>query len=128
MRTHQGRPRLSHALRLRCPLCGHRPITHKFGELVEQCPGCGYAFEKEEGYWVGALIVNMAMVIVSFAVAFALGLALTWPDVPWTVLTIACMVVVGIVPIVFYPLSKTIWIWVDLTIHPYTDQERLSRF
>lgn len=119
----QGPVKLSRALQLRCPLCGHKPITHSFGEIVEQCPGCDYAFEQgESGYYVGALIMNMAVCLGSFLLTFGLGLALTWPDVPWTVLSYVCIGAMVVIPIWFYPRSKTLWIYADLKIHPYGDE------
>lgn len=110
---------------MRCPLCGHKPITKGYGELVEQCPSCGYTYEHgEEGYYVGALIVNMAVCLVSFFVAFLGTILIFWPDVPWGALTWISIAVMIVVPVWFYPRSKTVWIWLDLRIHPYAAGER----
>ena len=125
MHSNQGRPKLSRALRMRCPYCGHRPIRRGFGELVDRCAGCGVAFEQgESGFYVGAMIMSMALCILMFIATFGIGLALTWPDVPWQGLTYVCLVTVGLTPIWFYPRSKTVWIWLDARIHPYTEDER----
>ena len=40
------------------------PIT-----LREHCQECGLRFEREEGYWVGALVINTTVVFGSFLVA-----------------------------------------------------------
>ena len=128
MDSPQSRPKLHRALRMRCPLCGYKPITHSFGEIVERCPGCGYQYGSgESGYYVGALIMNMAVSLVSFVAVFGLALAITWPDVPWTLVTYICIAAMVVVPIWFYPRSKTVWIWADLTIHPYAADERPGR-
>lgn len=110
----------------RCPLCGHREIFRSWGELVERCPGCGYSFEREEGYWVGAMIVNIGVAQALFFALFLGGLALTWPEVPWTTLLVVSLVVMAAFPVWFYPRSKTLWVWLDLRVHPYGD-ERLDR-
>jgi Na+(H+)/acetate symporter ActP len=55
------------------------------------------------------LVVAMTLVIVVFAVVFLGGLALTWPDVPWTTLLIVTIVVNGLLPIVAYPWCMTVW-------------------
>lgn len=111
-------PSLWRALRMRCPVCGHKPITTGYGELVETCPECRTDYAAgEEGYYVGALIVNMAVCLLSFFAAFAIGLAVTWPDVPWTGLTYGLLAVMVVVPIWFYPRSKTVWVWLDLRLH-----------
>lgn len=117
MQTTTGPPRLYDALRMRCPLCSHHPITHSFGEIVEHCPGCGYEFEKgESGYFVGAMIINTAICILAFLLTFGVGLAITWPDVPWTALTYVCLAVMVVLPVWFYPRSKTVWVWLDLAV------------
>jgi uncharacterized protein (DUF983 family) len=111
--------KLSHALRGHCPRCGERRIFARWGELVEHCPRCGYGFEREEGYWVGALIVNIAAAqLLAMAVLLG-GLALFWPDVPWAGLLAVGIPAIAIVPVWLYPRTKTIWVWLDNRIHPY---------
>jgi Protein of unknown function (DUF983) len=85
--------------------------------MVERCPGCGLRFEREEGYWVGAMIVNIAVTELAFLAVFTGGLLLFWPDVPWGWLTFVAVAVNAIVPIVFYPYSKTIWMGLDVLLH-----------
>ncbi len=121
-------PSLLHALRMRCPLCGHKPITTGYGQLVDACPSCRYAYAQgEDGYYVGALIINMAVCLISFFLAFVGTILLTWPDVPWGALTFITIGVMIAVPVLFYPRSKTVWIWLDLRIHPYAAGERPVR-
>ena len=84
--------------------------------MVDRCPGCGLRFEREEGYWVGAMIVNIAVTELAFVVVFVGGMALFWPDVRWGWLTVVSVAVNGIVPIVFYPFSKTTWMALDLLL------------
>lgn len=52
------------ALRLRCPVCGlhplFRPLQHIGGvsdwfETLPGCPHCGYAYDRESGYFMMAL-------------------------------------------------------------------------
>ncbi len=86
--------------------------------MVERCPECGYSFAREDGYWVGALIVNIAVAEAWFAVLFAAVVLATMPDVTWQPLLVVAVVTNGILPIVFYPYSKTLWMAVDLHIHP----------
>ena len=110
---------LRRALRRRCPLCGTKPIFDGWFALRERCPGCNFSFEREEGYWTGALIANIAVAEGLFAILFLGGIIATYPDVPWTPLGIVAAFAMVVLPIVFYPLSKTVWLWVDLAyIHP----------
>ena len=107
----------------RCPRCGHDDIFTSYFGLRHHCPRCGFLFEREEGYWVGAMIVNIAVTEGAFAAVFLGGMLVTWPDVPWTPLLIAGLVLNGLLPILFYPLSKTIWLGIDLFFNPPTIAE-----
>lgn len=112
------------ALRLRCPVCGAKPIFARWGEMVERCPRCAYSFEREEGYWVGAMIVNLGVAQALFLAILLGGVIATRPDIPWPALTVASLGTMLAWPIWFYPRSKTLWIWLDLLVHPYTPEER----
>ncbi len=92
--------------------------------MVDQCPGCGLRFEREEGYWVGGLIVNIAVTELAFLVVLVGGAALFWPDVRWGWLTVVALAVNGIVPVVFYPFSKTIWVALDLLLFRIDPRDR----
>jgi uncharacterized protein (DUF983 family) len=101
----------------RCARCGSGGLFHRWFTMVEWCPRCGLRFEREEGHWVGAMIVNFTVTMLAFVTVLAAGLLLTWPDVPWTGLTVVAVVIVVAVPIVLYPWSKTIWVAIDLLMH-----------
>ena len=107
-----------------CPLCGERRIWKSFGEMVANCPTCDYRYEREEGYWVGAMVVNIGAAMVAFMVVFVGGMIVTWPDVPWNGLLIATVAMMALGPLVFYRQTKTIWVWLDLKVHPYQGEER----
>src|SRR5258708_35651991 len=48
-------------LRLRCPRCGKGKIFRRGFTTFETCPNCGWRFEREEGYWTGAMAVNLIL-------------------------------------------------------------------
>ena len=86
--------------------------------MTADCPRCGHHFEREEGYWLGAIIVNT---VVTFGLFIAIGVGIvlaTWPDVPWNTLLIVTLVFNGLFPLFFYPFSKTIWVALDLVFRP----------
>jgi uncharacterized protein (DUF983 family) len=118
---------LARGLRGACPHCGGRGIFKGIADLEDACPSCGFSFVREEGYWVGAMTVIMALVLVVFGTWFVGGLLLTWPDVPWTGLLVGGILLNGLVPFVLYGWSKTIWLGLDLTFNPARAEEFVDR-
>ena len=121
---------LSRGLRRRCAVCGGGELFTSWSTMVESCPTCGRRFEREEGYWLGAMIVNIAVTEGLFVLVLVGGMVLTWPDVPWTPLLIVAIAVNIIVPILFYPRSKTIWVALDVgflqQMEPGGDRDELG--
>jgi Na+(H+)/acetate symporter ActP len=91
--------------------------------MKEHCSVCGHRFEREPGYWVGAVIINTIVIFATFLAVFGGMVILTWPDVPWPAVLIVTVVVNLLVPVLFYPLSKTIWAALELSWHPLEADE-----
>jgi hypothetical protein len=91
--------------------------------MVDACPICGHRYEREQGYWVGAMIFNTALALMVFLVTLVGGLVVFWPDVPWRALNLGVVILTGLTPIVGYPLSKTLWVAYDLAVHPLEPRE-----
>jgi uncharacterized protein (DUF983 family) len=100
----------------RCPRCGGRGIFTGWWALRDECPTCHLRYEREEGYWLGAIAINTGVTIAAFAAVFVLSIVATWPDPPWTAISVTTVATCAVVPILFYPLSKTVWVAVDLTL------------
>jgi uncharacterized protein (DUF983 family) len=81
--------------------------------MVNDCPRCGLHFEREAGYWTGALAINTILVGGAFAVTFVIALVLTVPNVPVAPLLAIVIPIVLIGPLVTYPFSKTLWVAID---------------
>jgi uncharacterized protein (DUF983 family) len=96
-----------------CPRCGGGNLFSGWFAIQPECPHCGLHFEREPGYWTGAMAVNITVVSVVFAVAFVVALALTIPDVPVGLLLGIFVPLIVALPIVYYPFSKTVWVAVD---------------
>ena len=102
------------AARRRCPRCGLGGIFTGWSRLAPRCPDCDLDFEHEEGYWTGAMLLNLTVTLGVFLVVFVGFLLLTWPDVSWVGLMVLVVAANVVTPIVFYPYSKTLWIAGDL--------------
>jgi uncharacterized protein (DUF983 family) len=113
---------LRRGARKRCPACGQGRAFKSWFKMHESCPECEYRFEREEGYWVGALIINMAFAEFWFVILFAAVVITTLPEIPWTPLLAVAVVTNGLFPAIFYPYSKTLWMSVDIYLHPVAKQ------
>lgn len=110
------------AVRLRCPHCGQPDIFVSWFRQVDRCPKCGLVFERgEQGYIVGAYMFNIIVAELIFAVIFVSILLLSWPTPPWTVLTYGGAALMVLLPILFYPFSRTLFLAFDLLFRPHSD-------
>jgi len=78
--------------------------------MVDTCPTCGLHFERTEGYWTGSMALNLIVTEGLFLGIFIAMIVLSWPDVPWTSVLIVGVLISFITPIVFHPVSRTVWV------------------
>jgi uncharacterized protein (DUF983 family) len=114
---------ISRGLRKVCPHCGEGKVFSGWFRMDPRCSSCDYPFEREEGYWTGAMIVNIAVVEAWFALLFMVVLIVTMPDPNWGAILGVALGTNLILPIVFYPYSKTLWMAGDLYVHPLEERE-----
>jgi uncharacterized protein (DUF983 family) len=55
-------------LRLRCPACGRGRIYRGLTTMNEECSHCGVVFEREEGDFLGAVVVAYSITSVVVAI------------------------------------------------------------
>ena len=114
----------SRALRLRCPHCGGGPIFVTWSHLVPNCPVCGLGLERgEPGYWLGAYFFNLMAVETVFSVWFVTFLVATWPSPPWEFFQISTIILMLVVPVAFFPYSKTLFLAFDLLVRPPAEED-----
>jgi len=118
---------LRRGLTRRCPVCGEWKIFEGWFVMLPCCPQCGFVFERQEGQFIGGIGVNTSVTAISIVLSMILGFAITAPDfsLPWILgTTIAVSVVV---PLLFFPVSKTLWAAIDLLMIPLGDTEAPMR-
>lgn len=69
------------------------------------------------------MIINTTVIFATFLVVFGGMVLLTWPDVPWALVFTVTVVANVAIPIAFYPLSKTLWLALELSWHPLEPDE-----
>lgn len=97
----------------RCARCGSGHLFHGYFHMVPDCPRCDLHFEREQGYFSGALAINIIATGGLFAIVFVTLLILTVPDVPVVPVLAIVLPIAAFGPIVYYPFSKTMWVAVD---------------
>jgi len=111
----------------RCARCGSGHLFEHWTKMKADCPRCGLHFEREPGYWAGALAINIGVAGAVFIVVFGVALAVTVPDVPVGPLLAILVPLMIVVPVLGYPFSKTLWVAVDRAFLQHLDRnERLD--
>jgi uncharacterized protein (DUF983 family) len=107
------------ALARRCPICGGGPLFHRWLQMRPTCPRCGLSLNRgEDGYGLGAVWFNLlAAEAVSTFIWVTVAIR-TWPDVPWDRLQWAGPLTAVLMPLLFYPFSKTLFLAFDLCFRP----------
>ena len=86
--------------------------------LAERCPRCHLRFERIEGHWLGALGLNTIVSFATLFVAVVVGLVLSHPDYETAPLLVTAVTTAVVVPLFFFPSSKTLWTAIDLCMRP----------
>jgi uncharacterized protein (DUF983 family) len=66
------------AARWRCPNCGRGALFRGVFRMLPRCPECGLSYFPEQGYYVGAMIINYAITTACVVAIFLPSLLL--PD------------------------------------------------
>jgi uncharacterized protein (DUF983 family) len=97
----------------RCPRCGSGGLFEGWFRIRDRCPRCGLRLEREEGGFLGAMVLSYTVTAVVWLALLVVWLIVDLPDLHVAALTIASIAVAGLVPLLFWPFSKTIWASVD---------------
>jgi len=108
----------------RCPRCGGHGawFTGWFSKL-DRCRTCGYRYEREEGFMLGAVAMNTVITFLGILIVLVVGMIVTYPVIPLVPLISGCVAVAVIVPIVAFPITQTIWAAVELAMRPLAPAE-----
>jgi uncharacterized protein (DUF983 family) len=112
---------LGSILQQRCPRCRvgrifRYSIFRGVPKMHERCPACDLKFEREPGYFLGAMYISYGLAVVTIASLAALfWLATGWwitKDTIW-----AIVVFLPLAPAITL-LSRVLWIYLDRAIDP----------
>jgi uncharacterized protein (DUF983 family) len=115
---------LLRALTRRCPRCGGGGLFERWLRIRDRCPTCALRLEREEGGFLGGMVINYAVTAAVWLVVFVVWLTLDLPDVHVAALTVVSIGIAVLVPLAFYPFSKTLWAAVDYLVYRSTPEYR----
>jgi uncharacterized protein (DUF983 family) len=103
-----------------CPRCRAGKIFRKsvwlWPGMNERCPVCRLKFEREDGYFLGALYIGYGLGIGAIA-----GLSvLVWEATKWPLMKSVVWGVILFIPLapVLTWMARVLWIWMDQAIDP----------
>ena len=109
----------------RCPWCGdRRAYFHGWFGRQEHCRNCGHGYRRgDHAFELGATTASFILTLGGVLVTTLVAVLVTLPglDVFWVVGPAAAVALLG--PIVFYPISFTLWQAVDLWMRRPTPAE-----
>ena len=110
------------ALLLRCPRCGSRGILRNWFRLRKECPLCGLDLDRgEPDYWIGGYAVNFVAAELLVVGMLVVVVIVQWPDVPWNLVQYGGVVLAILMPILFFPFSRVLWLTWDFMFRPNRD-------
>lgn len=110
-----------------CPRCRigrifRFSIFRGFPAMRETCLVCGLKFEREEGYFLGAMMIDYAL---GLAIAAAIGVVV-WYFTHWPLDRTALVAFLVLLPIIptLTRFGRVLWIYLDQAIEPADDEPR----
>jgi len=84
--------------------------------MQERCPNCGLKFEREQGYFLGAMYISYGMALTTIVV---IGFLL-WAFTAWSLQKITVWAILLFLPLApsLALFSRVLWIYLDRAIDP----------
>jgi uncharacterized protein (DUF983 family) len=103
-------------LKLRCPACGLGSLFQSFFKMHDECYYCRLVFTREQGYFVGAIYLNVvATEVLIFITYLTCLLVLRAPDqITYGVSFTMALVL----PVVLNRHARSLWLSLDYLLDP----------
>jgi uncharacterized protein (DUF983 family) len=110
-----------------CPRCRsarmfRTSVFKGFPKMHEHCPVCGLKFEREQGYFLGAMYISYALALITIV-----GLAMIlWIATSWSLQRITICAIVLFLPLAptLTLFSRVLWIYLDWAIDPEAAKDK----
>jgi uncharacterized protein (DUF983 family) len=114
------------ALRMRCPYCQQGLLLARWpNKIYTKCADCGLSFYREQGYYIGGMIVTYRLTLAIVIPVFLISLFL--PD--WNAVSHNgrfALWVLFTVPLAFLlmPYAYSLWLHLDFWLEPWKPPQR----
>jgi uncharacterized protein (DUF983 family) len=108
-------------------VCGGGGLFDGWFRMRATCPACGVTFEREPGFFAGALFVNLAFTEILMFLWLAGVLFATIPHPRVAPLVAGAVAICLTVPIAAYPFAKTVWFAIHVAMQPLDPREEAAR-
>ena len=116
MDTGRAKRILLRGLTLRCPDCGLGPLYRTVFRMHTHCEYCGLIYEREQGYFIGAIYLNV-IATESLLLGTLLIYGLITGNIGQTILTVLIVLALTL-PLVFFHHSRSLWLCIDHILNP----------
>ncbi|HST21402.1 MAG TPA: DUF983 domain-containing protein, partial [Blastocatellia bacterium] len=103
-------------LKLRCPACGKGRVYRSLLKMNDECPYCHMVFAREQGYFIGAIYVNV--IATESLIFFTYLLSLLVLPIADPTIYVVLLVMALILPLAFFRHARSIWLSFDYVIDP----------
>ena len=106
---------MARGLRLRCPACGQGSLFRSMFKMNDECEHCGMVFMREQGYFIGAIYVNVIVTESLIFLTYLICLLL----MPMGETMYAFLFALAlIIPLIFNRHARSIWLSFDYIMDP----------
>ena len=106
------------------PALRERGVLASWFRLKDRCPRCKLHLHREESdYFLGAYVILLMAMEITFAIGLLIVLLITWPNPPWEAIQwVGGFILIASILFV-YPFAKTLWLAIDLMFRPVGAKE-----
>ncbi len=110
---------------LKCPRCTRGPLFYGLFKMHPECPQCYLKYEREQGFFVGAIYLNYAATVAImipgyFLLYYYTEISLAQQLILWSVFAI-------FFPLLFFRHSRSLWLGLVYILSPDEEPRRHLR-
>lgn len=86
--------------------------------MVDECPRCGFRFNRKEGHFIGAIGLNTVLTFGALLGVLIGGIIFSYPDLAVVPIIAAGAAVAIVMPVLIHGHCRMIWTAIDLVMQP----------